>query len=137
MELLNVFHSYGDWGLLALRVALASVFFVHGKMKWAMWKMSPSGEMPQGMLSLMRFLSVVEPLGAMAILLGFLSEFVAMGFAVIMIGAIIFKMKLWKVPFAGANAVGWEFDLVILAAALAVMSLGAGGISLDRFLWRI
>ncbi len=85
------------------------------------------------MLSTLRLLSIVEPLGAVALLIGFLTQPAALGFAVIMVGAIQLKAGRMHKRFAGDG--GWEFDFIILAAGIALVFLGAGGISLDRLLF--
>ena len=137
MEFFANLHQFGDWGLLALRIAVGAIFLVHGAQKWAMRKMQPSEQMPAGMLSLMKFLSIVEPLGALAILAGFLTQLAAAGLGIIMIGAIILKKTMMKVPFAAQDKTGWEFDLIILAATVALFFFGAGSIGLDRVIFRM
>jgi len=57
----------------------------------------------------------------------------AVGFAVIMVGAIRLKAVQMHRGFAVDG--GWELDLVLLTAALALVFLGAGAISLDRLLF--
>lgn len=130
-------HQYGDWGLLALRIALGCIFFVHGKAKWSMWKMSPSEQMSAGMISMMRFLSIVEPLGAIAALSGFFAQAAAMGFICVMMGAIALKRQKMHVPFMAQNGTGWEFDFMILAGATALLFLGSGSISLERMFFGV
>lgn len=126
-------HQLSDWALVVLRLGVAVIFAVHGIQKLAMWKMQPSAQMPASMLSTLRLLSVVEPLGAVALLIGFLTQPAALGFAIIMVGAIQLKAGRMHRGFAGDG--GWEFDFILLAAAIALVFLGAGGISLDRLLF--
>lgn len=128
-------HAFSDWGLLALRIALGATFIVHGRMKKGMWNMQPSAQMPSGMLNLMRFLSIVEPLGGLAVLVGFLTQPASLGLAIIMIGAIKLKTMKWKTPFASLEKNGWELDLILLAAALMVFFSGAGSFGLDRMIF--
>lgn len=122
-------------GLLALRIAIAAIFWGHGRQKRRMWTMQPSEQMPAQMIAIMKFLSIVEPLGALAVLTGFLTRPAAAGLGIIMLGAIRFKLMKWKVPFTSMDKIGWEFDLIILSACVALISAGGGLWSLDRILF--
>ena len=124
-----------DWALLALRLGVGVIFLVHGSQKRAMWKMQPSAQLPAGMLSVLRFLSIVEPLGGLGVLVGFLTRPAAAGLAIIMLGAIRLKAIQMRKRFTGDG--GWELDFIILAAAVALVISGAGKLSLDRVLLRM
>ena len=139
MENFAGLHQFGDIGLIALRIVVAAIFAVHGTHKWAMWKIRPSEQMPAGMLGMLKFLSIVEPLGAVAVFAGFLTQLAAAGLGIIMLGAIGLKVKVMKEPFTDSknHKVGWEYDLIILAAALALFFFGAGRFSLDQYLFGI
>jgi putative oxidoreductase len=133
MEFLSSIHQLNDLGLLLLRVALGAIFLVHGKSKWAMWKMQPSEQMPAKMLFLMKLLSIAEPTAAIALFFGFLTQLTALGLAIIMLGASMMKIRVWHAKFTGNG--GWEFDLILLTASLALFFLGAGGLGIDRYLF--
>jgi putative oxidoreductase len=111
------------------------IFLVHGIQKLGMWKMQPSAQMPAGMLSMVKFLSIVEPLGGLAVLVGFLTQFAAVALGIIMIGAIQFKMGQMHKKFSVEG--GWEFDLILLAAAIALLFSGADSLGMDRVLFGI
>jgi len=130
MGFLANLHHLGDWALLVLRLGLGIIFLVHGRQKLRMWKMQPSAQMPAGLLSLLKVLSIAEPLSGLAMIGGLLTQVAAAGQAVVMLGAIRLKAGQMKKSFTGDG--GWELDLIILAAAIAVLLLGAGRISLDR-----
>ena len=115
-------HSFSDWGLLALRLALFAIFWVHGRAKAG------------NKMGLMRVLSVCEPLGALGVLSGLLTQPAAFGLALVMGGAIYMKISKWHVPFKAEDKTGWEFDLIILAACIMLILSGAGAFSLDRLL---
>ena len=136
MNFLVILHSYSDWGLLALRVGLAAIFWAHGTRKRPMWKMQPSEQLPSGMLKILRLLSIAEPLGAVAALLGLLTQVAALGFAFVMVNAIMLKIRKMKQPFVNPDmSPGWEFEFIILAAAIALLFLGAGRFSFDRVIF--
>lgn len=132
MQVFAQLHTLTDWGLLVLRVGLGVTFLVHGIQKRAMWKMQPSAQMPAGLLSILRLLSIAEPLGGVAAITGFLTQLAAAGFVIIMLGAINLKARQLHKGFTGDG--GWELDYVLLSAAVALLILGAGRISLDGVL---
>src|SRR5437762_8637321 len=88
MTVLSSLNQFSDWSLLTLRLGVGTVFLVHGNQKRAMWKMQPSAQLPAGLLSLLRVLSIAEPLGGLATLVGLLTQAAAAGFILVMLGAI-------------------------------------------------
>ena len=135
MSVLLHLHQFSDWGLLALRLGVGTVFLLHGNQKRAMWKMQPSAQMPARLLSLLRVLSIAEPLGGLATLVGLLTQAAAAGFILVMLGAIRFKVLQMHKGFRGEG--GWEFEFLLLVGAIALLFLGAGKFALDRLLFRI
>lgn len=119
----------GDFALLVLRIVIAAVFLAHGLAKRGMWKMAPSEQMPAPMLWQMRVLSVVEPLGALAVLFGILTPYAAGGLGLVMIIAMYYKIFAWKKKFTGDG--GWEIDLILLASCIVLIALGAGVFALN------
>lgn len=103
-----------------------------------MWKTQPSEQMPLSMLKILRALSVAEPIGAIATLLGLLTPLPALGFIFVMVNAITLKRRKMKQPFVNPDmSPGWEFEFIILAAAIALFFLGAGAFSLDRVIFGV
>ncbi len=127
---LHKLHPYKDWGLLVLRLTVGIIFLYHGVPKWSFWSGAPEG-MPQGMLIVMKILSIAEPLGGAALILGVLTEWAAAGLSIIMIGAIFIKINMMGVGFAEAQTTGWEFDLILLAACINLIFFGSGCFGLD------
>ena len=84
---------------------------------------------------MMKLLSICEPLGAIAVLSGFLMQPATLGLGIIMIGAITLKIKSWKTPFTAQDKTGWEFDFIILAVCVALYFTGAGAFGLDRLIF--
>lgn len=115
--------------LLLLRVAVGATFIGHGRMKMAAWKSKEKKPMD----GMMKFLSVVEPLGGLALVLGFLTPWAGLGLALIMVGALYYQVFVWKKAFSALPA-GWEFDAVLLTASVALIAFGAGAYSVDMLL---
>ncbi|MBI4272248.1 DoxX family protein [Candidatus Uhrbacteria bacterium] len=134
MEFFASLLQYNDLGLAFVRIVVGIIFLKHGKMKFGMWKMQASEQMPMQMLNIMRVLSIVESVAGLALILGLFVQLAAVTLGIIMLGAIYFKVFKWKKTFAGDG--GWEFDLILLAANLALILSGPGAWSLDRFLVR-
>lgn len=123
-------HNYGDFVFLLLRLAIGAIFLAHGLPKREMWKAAPSENMTKSMIYILRGLSVYEPLAAVAIITGFLTQFFAAGLIVVMIGAIYMKVFVWGKKFSSDG--GWEFEFILLASLIVVLCFGAGAYGLDR-----
>jgi putative oxidoreductase len=76
------------------------------------------------------FAGVVEFFGGIALLLGFLTPVVAPLFAIWMVALIWLSVAKLKKKLLG----GYEFDILLLVAALAIAVIGAGAFSLDYLL---
>src|SRR5256885_540636 len=107
-------HQFADLALLALRIALGIIFIVHGLHKRGLWKAQPSAQMPAGLLNTLRFLSIAEPAGGIAVLFGFLTQLAALGLSLSMIGALNFLITKVHRKFTGDNVAGWEFEFLLL-----------------------
>ena len=120
IDFLASLQSNGDWGLLALRLAIGIIFVYHAKAKLG-------GKMG----GFMQFIGVCEMAGGIALIAGFLTQLAALGLGIIMLGAIYKKINEWKIPFWSQNNTGWEFDFLILAGCIALILNGAGSIAVD------
>ena len=116
--------QYNDVGLLLLRITIAIIFLYHGLPKLSKAKaMSAMMGMPAGMIFM---LGMVEILASLGISFGVFTQVSALFLAIVMVGAIGMKAMKWYVPFAAMDKTGWEFDLILLFASIAVL-LGGGG----------
>lgn len=116
--------QYNDVGLLLLRITIAVIFIYHGLPKLSKSKaMSTMMGMPAGMIVM---LGMVEILASLSIAFGVLTQVSALLLAIVMVGAIGMKAMKWHVPFAAMDKTGWEFDLILLFASIAIL-LGGGG----------
>ena len=129
-------HQLSDVALLILRLALGTVFIVHGTHKRGLWKMQASTQMPAGMLRNLRILSIAEPAGGLGLLVGFLTQLAALGLVIVMLGAIQFLITKVHRKFTGENT-GWEFEFMLLIVAFALFIMGGGKYALDRVVFGI
>lgn len=132
------FDSYTprDWALLILRVALGITLIVHGYPK--LLEAGPTAfarflriqQFPAPLLSAW-FMAIVEVIGGLAILAGFRITWA--GWAAAFEQALIaWFLKIAKgVPFIAPRGVGWEFNFLLVAIAVAVVYLGPGAITLE------
>lgn len=123
-----------DLALLFMRIVIGAIFLVHGLSKRSFWKKAEEGKPAGSMGNIMKALSIFEPLGGAAIILGLLTPIAALGLSVIILGAIYFKINQWKMRFWMMDNTGWEFDLMILSGLTVLMAAGAGALSIDVLL---
>jgi putative oxidoreductase len=116
--------------LIILRIVIAALFFVAAYYKIPFWKGETLG-MSAGMVNLMKFLSIVEPLGALAVLIGFLTRWAALGLAIILLGAIYVTKITYHTGFVTPAGPGWNFPLTAFACCVVLMGFGAGNWSVS------
>jgi putative oxidoreductase len=117
--------------LVVLRLVVAAVFLYAGTAKWPLWS-TPMEGMSALMHNLIRFLAIVEPLGAVALLIGFLTRWAAAGLGIIMVGAVFFSRITMHTPlFTGQKGAGLDYNFLLLAGCLALLAFGAGRWSVD------
>jgi putative oxidoreductase len=126
-------------GLLVLRVVLGMTMAGHGAQKTFGWF---GGGGRHGTAQFFRGLGFRSPhamallaaaaeLGGPALVLGFLTPFAALATVVVMLNAI--ATVHWRNGFWAGKG-GYEFNLLILAAATALAGTGPGSWSIDRAL---
>jgi putative oxidoreductase len=124
-----------EWGLLALRIAVGVIFIVHGWPKITgargMAAAMGGGEAKPVMVGMFTIQGLVEAVGGVLLILGVLTQLVAVAFAIIMIGAIVLKNTQWKTGFMSQQTTGWEFDLVLLAANILLFLTGPGELAIQ------
>lgn len=121
-----------DIALLLVRFITAAIFLYAAYAKLSLWSAPPeSTGMSVGMLNLMKFLSIAEPIGAAALVLGILTRVASVCLSVIMLGAIYVSQFVHGIGFSLPAGPGWNFPLAVLASCLALAAFGAGYYSLD------
>jgi putative oxidoreductase len=130
------FADQAEWGLLALRLAIGAIFIVHGWPKVTgargMAAAMGGGEAKPVMVGGFTLQGIVEVGGGILMILGVLTQLVAVAFAIIMIGAIFLKNTRMKTGFMSQQTTGWEFDLVLLAGNILLFLTGPGEIAIQN-----
>jgi putative oxidoreductase len=139
-----LFRTEDSLSLLLVRLALGIVMLPHGLQKTLGIFDGPgfSATMgmftSQGMPALLAFLVILsESLGSLGLIVGFLTRVAAFGCAAVMLGAI--GMVHWQNGFfmnwSGKQpGEGFEYHILALATALALLIGGGGKASVDRSL---
>jgi putative oxidoreductase len=125
------------WGMIPLRIVVGLVFLMHGGQKLFDFGLSGVSDM----LLKLGFptptfwaivLMVLEPLGGLAVLLGYFARPMALLLAIEMSVAI--PVARWKGGFF--TPYGYEFEMTLLGACLTIAMLGAGDVTLRQLLRR-
>ena len=131
-----------DAGMLIVRVFLGLVMFPHGAQKLLGWFGGHGfGPTLQGMTSMglpaaiVLLVMIAEFFGAIGLVTGFLGRVSAFGVFCVMVGAILtvhlpngFFMN-WEGHQKGE---GFEYHLLAIGMAIAIMVKGSGRLSIDR-----
>ncbi len=122
-----------DLAALVLRLVVGGLMVLHGLPKVKDLKKSAAWVASTGWAWAAPFaylFGLLEFFGGFALILGLLTQLVALLFVLEMIATTVFaRAKLGK-KLVG----GWELDVLFLVGALALMLLGAGAWSLDALL---
>lgn len=116
--------QFDNIGLFVLRLAVAVIFIYHAwpKIKNAKGMAQMMG-MPAGAVFT---LGLVEFVASVGLIAGFYTQLSALLLAIVMVGAIKMKKIKWHITFAAMDKTGWEFDLILLAANIAILLIGGG-----------
>jgi len=128
---MQTYSTYQNSALLILRIITAAIFYVAAYFKFPFWSGAPEGISPF-LLFVTRLLSIAEPLGATAVLLGFLTRLAASGLIIILIGAIFVTQFVYGIGFVTPTAPGWNMPLAVLGGCVILAAFGAGGWSIDN-----
>jgi len=135
--------TYPSWSRLLVRLALGIVFIAHGGQKVFGWFGGPG--LKATIQTFQQYLKVppaatvvaalIELLGGVAMVVGFLVRPAAVGLIVVMLVAIAkvharngFFINFSNTPGKGH---GFELNFVLIAMALSILIGGAGALSID------
>jgi putative oxidoreductase len=134
-----------DAGMLIVRLALGIVMFPHGAQKLLGWfgGNGYAGTMQfftgqLGLPAAVAFLVILaEFFGALALIVGFLGRVGAFGVLSVMLGAIFMVHQqngFFMNWYGNQKGEGFEYHLLAIGMALAVLIKGSGALSVDRSL---
>jgi putative oxidoreductase len=147
--MLNLFSTDPDWTLTAIRVISGVVFFAHGAQKVLGW--FGGAGLKQTLRTMHEFVGMPVPLafvavmsefpGGLGLMVGFLSRVAALGICVTMLSAIAmvhWRFGLFLNWFGDCKDNGFEYHLLAIGLAVAIVVRGAGAFSPDRlvFIWQ-
>jgi len=142
-----LFGTYPSLSHLVVRVALGIVFVAHGGQKVFGWfggyglkatigYFKTSLGVPPAAAATA---ALIEVLGGLALLVGFLARPAALGIIVVMLVAIakVHGRHGFFINFAGTpgKGHGFEFNFALIAMALSILIGGAGLLSIDRVIF--
>jgi putative oxidoreductase len=144
MEMKRLMSTSNDLSLTVLRLVLGVVFFAHGAQKMLGWF---GGYGFHGTMGFFEHMGMPAPValliicteffGGLGLIVGLLTRIAALGIGVEMIGA-IFMVHLqngffmnW---FGNQKGEGFEYHLLAIAVAAALLLRGAGKFSVDHAL---
>jgi putative oxidoreductase len=127
-----LFGSNLDIASVLLRLAVGTLFMIHGYPKLTTQRKMAGGWMKSiGMPpALAPFAGFVEFFGGLGLLLGILTQIIAPLSALWMLSTTWFSITKVKKKYAG----GYELDITLILAALALAFLGGGTFSIDHLI---
>ncbi len=130
--MIETLFTYTPAASLLLRLAVGSLFTIHGYPKLSAQR--KQGEawmksigMPVGFILLG---GIVEFFGGLGLILGILTPIIALLSALWMLGTTWFAIAKGKKKYQG----GYELDITLFLAALALAFLGSGTYSIDHLI---
>ncbi len=124
--------AVGEYGLLALRVIIISIFLYHGFPKAINWAMASEKFVGFGLPGFLGPITgIAEVIASGFLIVGFQNRWANYALMFIMAGAIA-TVQLPKAIKTGEYTPGLERDLMILAGCWISAIFGAGAFSLDR-----
>lgn len=143
MDFKAFFNTDRDKTAMVLRIVLGIVIFPHGAQKLLGWfgGYGFTGTMTyftetMSIPALFAFLAImVEFFGSLALITGFATRLAAIGIGVVMIVATLtthLQHGFFMNWYGNQGGEGFEFHLLALAMALALVIKGGGKLSLDR-----
>ena len=124
-----------EWGIIPIRVVLGVIFLDSGLGKWRRgisgtgdWFASLGFPFAQPTA---RLIATLELVGGAMLIVGLATHWVALPLAGNMVVATYVQRFKLGAPFQGGDVQGYELDVLMVAAAVTLVLIGAGPLSLD------
>ena len=124
-----------DWAAVPLRIALGVILIDAGWGKWrrgirgtGAWLREMGFPLP---LPMAVTVASMELAGGVLLLMGLGTSWVAIPLALNMVGATAVQRFKLHAPFQGGEVQGYELDVLMVLALVALILLGAGPLSID------
>ena len=135
-----------DYAALVMRLFLGIVFFVHGAQKVLGWfggygaSATIQGFAKMGLPPVITVLVMTAEFGGgILLILGFLTRLAAIGIGCVMVAAIVLvhgKVGFFMNWAGSQKGEGFEYHLLAIGLAVALLIKGGGALSIDRALSR-
>ncbi len=128
--MINILFPFGDWAHLALRLAVAVIFLAHGWPKLKNLRTTAENFSAMGFkpgLLWGPYVAILEVFGGALLFLGAGVQILGILFAGEMLVA-----GIWKIKNGQKLINGYELDLLLFAACLALATWGGGLLALDN-----
>lgn len=120
---------YYEWSMLVLRISLGVIFLAHGLQKISGFEGIIKFFGSIGLPAVVAYaVTAIETLGGAFLIIGLFTRIAAAGISFVLLGA-IFTVKLSKGLLGG-----YEIDLALLSAAVALVLSGSSTLSLGNLL---
>ena len=144
--MLDLLSTDPDWTLTVIRLILGTVFLAHGAQKVLGW--FGGAGLKETLRTMHEFVGLPVPLafvavmseflGGLGLIVGLLSRIAALGICVTMLSAIAmvhWRFGLFLNWFGDSKGHGFEYHLLAIGLAIAIIVGGSGALSLDRLVF--
>jgi len=123
---------YYEWSMVVLRVVLGVIFLCHGLQKISGFEGTVKFFSSVGMPVMFAYaVTFIEVMGGVCLILGLFTRVAAAAISLLMLGSIPTVMQMGK-GFIG----GYEFNISLLAIAVALVLSGSNTLSLGNRLFK-
>ena len=144
--MLDLLSTDPDWTLTVIRLILGTVFLAHSAQKVLGW--FGGAGLKETLRTMHEFVGLPVPLafvavmseflGGLGLIVGLLSRIAALGICVTMLSAIAmvhWRFGLFLNWFGDRKGHGFEYHLLAIGLAIAIIVGGSGALSLDRLVF--